>query len=235
MNRSCAPSHYAEHNVRNLDDAEGLVGNTWAVITADGNISGSELQRLLKDAGDLYQALHRIYEDREKLVLAKPLLDRLKLASWAEALEPLRLPVPAQETIADWMNHAPDWIGGAMSALTQLRSAALEELLVVEKRPGGARTGRSDSARRPGSECVASRLSGAPHRPGAQAQTKLNWWDSFQTASGIILPPCASVSPLPSSWERSGLRFRDERSQGDFTCQFPDRFQPPASRQLLPC
>ena len=125
--------HYAEHNLRNLEDAEGLLGNTWAVITADGNISSNELNRLLVDANDLYHSLRKVYEDRAQLSLAEPLLDRLKIKGWTEALEEFRLPHPAPETLGDWMKALPGWLGGAMSALSGLRTAALEELLVVEK------------------------------------------------------------------------------------------------------
>ncbi|MEQ9323471.1 MAG: M48 family metallopeptidase, partial [Polyangiaceae bacterium] len=39
--------HYATHGEANLDDAAGLLANTWSVVIADGRVSSGELERLV--------------------------------------------------------------------------------------------------------------------------------------------------------------------------------------------
>lgn len=178
--------HYAEHSLRNLSDAETLVGNTWAVITADGNISQNELTRLLADTADLHRVLTGIYRDRDQLVLAKPLLERLKLESWQAALEPCRLPPPTAENLGEWMQATGGWMEAALGALSALREAALEELLVVEKEL--ARHTQTGDPLPPPPSPGAVPAQYPVLLPGQERklQTKLNWWDSFQTASGVV-------------------------------------------------
>lgn len=178
--------HYADHNLRNIIDANGLVENTWAVITADGNISQSELGRFLTDCGDLQRTLAAVYNDRERLVLDRQLAERLNIDGWSEALEPFRLGTPDAENLGQWMEAVQGWLAGAGNALSGLRGAALEELLRTEAQLAELQKSGTapDSAPKPGTVPTSYRTL----VPGQERalQTKLNWWDSFQTASGPV-------------------------------------------------
>jgi hypothetical protein len=92
--------HYAEHNLRNLGDANRKLHNTYAVVTADKNVSGSELQRLLKDAAAVHAALSDIYRYRTTLKLDWHIASRMP-SSWSEQLEEFGLAVPIRANISN--------------------------------------------------------------------------------------------------------------------------------------
>jgi Zn-dependent protease with chaperone function len=178
--------HYADHSEANLRDAQGLAANVYAIVTADGRVSGKELGRLVKVCEELHAVLKQVYGQQDQLRLDATLLDRMEIKSWSEALEEFKLPPPHRENIGDWLNVIDGWVNAACGALGSLRNAALEQLLISEAKVADAlRAGTSPGA--------APQPSVAPQEyatllPGAerQRQKKLDWWDRFHTADGIV-------------------------------------------------
>ena len=125
--------HYAEHNEANLRDAHGLLCNVVSVVTADGRVSGAERKRLLDACAEVHNALRHIYVDEgEAIVLDRTLARRLKVESWQQALGTFGLPTANENNVGEWLNAIDSWVSSAGSALSSLRQAALEQLLLAE-------------------------------------------------------------------------------------------------------
>lgn len=176
--------HYAEHTLANVQDMHGLLRNVVAVVTADGNVSASELQRLLDVANELQRLLAAVYAQRNELVLDTSLTGRLKCATWADMLEEFKLPPANRDNVNDWMRAIDGWVNALTGALSSMASATLEQLLTSE-----AQVAQLLSA-----EAVPE----APHPsqvpaqygrliPGEERkrQQQLGAWDRFQTADGL--------------------------------------------------
>ena len=178
--------HFADHTGRNIDDANTLVANTWQVITADGNISAKELTRFLLDCNDLYRSLSDFFSNKDNITIDPITLTHLEEESWDKYFEPFKLPAPNQENIGDWLGAIDGWINMATYALGDLRTAALEALLDSEKllREKAQAHQTPEPAPTPSTRPPSYRS--FITQDERKLQTKLNLWDSFQTASGIL-------------------------------------------------
>ena len=178
--------HYAEHTLADLRDANGLLANVVAVVTADGKVSSRELKRLVSAANQLHGVLTEVYEHKTELQLDKSLCQRLNVAAWAETLEELKLPAATKENINDWMRVIDGWVDSTAADLSALAGAALEQLLVTEDEI--ARHVRAGST--PAPACAPTRLPSvyATLLPGQERerQKRLGLWDRFQIADGFV-------------------------------------------------
>ena len=178
--------HYAEHTLADLQDAQGLLNNVFAVITADGKVSSSELKRLIATGNILHAVLARVHEQKPELQLDQTLCTRLGVATWPAMLAEFKLPLASKDNINDWIRVIHGWVNSAAAALSALSGAALEQLLQSED--GVARHVRERST--PIAACPPS------HPPaeyptlllgqGRKRQTRLGLWDRFQTADGLV-------------------------------------------------
>jgi len=176
--------HYAEHSEADLRDAQGLLGNTVAIVTADGSVSAAEMVRLLAAADIVYLALKRINEHRDALQLDATLFERLGSKSWGEMLGEFTLPPPNKQNVGQWLQHIDGWVSTAASLLIRLRFAALEELLEAERLLAHqARAGSALAAAPPAPQVPSDYPTLVPgtERP---RQLKLGWLDRFHTADG---------------------------------------------------
>ena len=172
--------HYAEHTQANLADARGLLANTVAVVIADGNVSRRERKRVVSDARELYGVLKQIHADAAQVTLDREVAERLKAATWPEALGELELPAPDDENVGQWLSVIDSWTGSALGALSTLRDATLEALLDAESAIDQGRTPDAGvSAQTPASYAT------LPPGTERKLQTRLGWWDRFQTADGF--------------------------------------------------
>jgi Zn-dependent protease with chaperone function len=178
--------HYAEHTQADLQDAHGVLANVYAVVTADGKVSGRELKRLLAAANALHAVLVRIHQQRDELQLDASLCGRLGVPGWAEMLGELTLPPADKDNIGDWLAAIDDWVHAASGSLGALAGQTLEQLLLVEDLV--ARNLREEAE--PGPAPAASQLPvGYPVLlPGQERkrQTRLGWWDRFKLADGVV-------------------------------------------------
>ncbi|MBL8271031.1 M48 family metallopeptidase [Steroidobacter sp.] len=179
--------HYAEHNDANLQDAYGAMRNVLNIVTADGRVSDGERRRLIHACADVHNALRHIYEDEGRLIqLDRTVLRRLKVDSWQAALGDFNLPPADQNNLGDWLQAIDSWVGSAAAALSALRQASLEQLLLVEGQV--ARFVRTKL--QPG---AAPEPSVVPNQypvfvPGSERprQKKLDLWDRFHVADGLV-------------------------------------------------
>jgi Zn-dependent protease with chaperone function len=186
--------HYAEHAEANLLDAHGYFGSVVAIVTADRKVSHSEVEDVVTAGGAVHSALSEIFQQREAVQLDRTLTARLEVEDWTKQLETLNLPEPTAQNIGNWMKVIDGWVGSYESALSSLRLAALEQLLLAESQvakfvrdgmqpreaPPPSQVPRKYSIRTPGME-----------RP---RQTELNWWDRFQMADGTLATVARLVS-----------------------------------------
>jgi Zn-dependent protease with chaperone function len=178
--------HYADHTAANLRDAQGHFHNVWSVVTADGRVTNKEITRLIECCQQVYRALEPVYSRAETLKPDRTLLRRLEVEYWSALLEAFKLPAPNRDNISDWVNVADGWVGAALHAVGKLRDAALEQLLLAESQV--ARFTRDDmkpAQAPPASEIPAQYdiLLPGKERP---RQKKLDWWDRFQVADGLL-------------------------------------------------
>ena len=178
--------HYTEHTESNLRDVIGYLGNVYRVITADGNVSNAELQRLLVAAEEVYQVLAQVY-DQSKLVQIDPTLaEKFDNSTWSEMLGNLELQHPDRSNISQWITVIDSWVWGTIDLLSTLKMKTLEQLLRSESILADA---YRQSTKLPAA-AIASQI---PKEyvillPGKERkrQTRLGWWDRFQTADGWL-------------------------------------------------
>ncbi|HET9447455.1 MAG TPA: M48 family metalloprotease [Steroidobacteraceae bacterium] len=178
--------HYAEHSEANLRDAHGALCNTVNVVTADGRVSSKERKVLLSACAEVYGALRHIYDDQARIVLDRTLLRRLKTESWQQALGQFTLPPADDKNVGEWLNAIDSWVGSAGSALSALRQASLEQLLLAEAQV-------SRFVREKMTPAAAPEATKTPEKyptlvPGSERprKTKLDLWDRFHVADGVV-------------------------------------------------
>ncbi len=177
--------HYADHVGADLRDLLGVYDNVVAIVTADDKVSSSELQRVLLAANQMRAALANIHAHAAAVQLDPALAERLGVENWASALGEDGLPSATRENIDSWSRVAHGWVGAATGALGALSRAALEQLLLSERRVAEL-LDSGEAAIPPGTP------SSAPDEyprlpPGSERkrQLRLDWWSRFQTADGI--------------------------------------------------
>lgn len=178
--------HFAEHGEADLRDAQGMLANVYAVVTADGKVSKKERKRLVAAANELHGVLFKLYEIRTAVCLDQTLLDRLEATSWANMLGEFELPEASDDNIGDWLNVIDGWVNAAAGACSALSSACLEQLLSSENQIANALQQPETTTAAPTPSAVPGdypiRLIGAER----ERQTRLGWWDRLQTADGPI-------------------------------------------------
>jgi Zn-dependent protease with chaperone function len=188
-----AALHYADHSEANLRDAQGYVGNIYGVVTADGRVSSKELMRLIEGCQQLYRVLQAVYTEMPQVSLDRTLTRRLEVENWATMLEAFQLPPPNRENIGQWLEVIDGWIGAARHALSRLRTAALEQLLLAESQVSRFVRDKLQPADAPPATVVPRdflTLMPGKERP---RQKRLDWWDRFQTADGVVPAIARSV------------------------------------------
>ena len=179
--------HYAEHSESNLRDAHGALCNTVNVVTADGRVSSRERKVLLNACAETHNALRHIYEDAGKaIVLDRTLLRRLKVENWQQALGTFTLPPADDKNVGDWLNAIDSWVASAGAALSALRQASLEQLLLVEAQISRFIRDKMTPAAAPEATKVPEKypvLVPGRERP---RKTRLDLWDRFHVADGLV-------------------------------------------------
>ena len=178
-------AHYADHTQANVRDAWGYVANVVAVVTADRNVSRGELQRVLAAANELYQILVEIHQQSVDLRLDERLLAAFDGRTWTTVLDKLELPAPSEGNISAWLQAIDSWVEHTVDVLRALQLTALEQLLTAEHLVADAYRNSATLSPAPAPSTVPA--SYAVLLPGGERklQTRLGWWDRFQTADGF--------------------------------------------------
>ena len=188
--------HYADHTEANLRDVQGFVANIYNVVTADGRVSAKELTRLLEGCQQLYGVLSAVHGHASEISLDRTLLRRLEAESWSALLEEFKLPPPNRDNLGEWLNVIDGWTGAAIAAIGRLREAALEQLLLVEGQVAKFARENLKPADAPPASTVPRQF--ATLSPGRERprQKRLDWWDRFQTADGVVATIARSAVAL---------------------------------------
>jgi Zn-dependent protease with chaperone function len=204
--------HYAEHGEANLRDAHGALCNTVSVVTADGRVSSGERRVLLNACAEVHKALRHIYEEEGKaIVLDRTLLRRLKVESWQQALGTFTLPPADDKNVGDWLNAIDSWVASAGSALSALRQATLEQLLLVEAQVSRFIRDKMTPAAAPDATKVPEQY--PVLLPGSERprKTRLDLWDRFHVADGLfatlarLTVACGIIAAVLSVGETVGV------------------------------
>lgn len=189
--------HYADHTEAELADVHGMLSNVVAVITADGHVSGSELTRLMAAANEAYDTLARVYREADLVDPGQLTVAAMEIEDWKSALGEFELPAPSEGNINEWMQVIDGWLASTANSFAGLKMSALEQLLEVESLVAQHwLEGRvPDEAPRIPSvpDGYVTRVTGTERK----LQTRLDFWDRFQTATGFFpatLRFCAAAS-----------------------------------------
>jgi hypothetical protein len=108
-------------------------------------------------------------------------------------LEAFQLPPPNRENIGQWLEVIDGWVGAARHSLSRLRTAALEQLLLAESQVSRFLRDKLQPAEAPPATAVPREF--LTLMPGKERprQKRLDWWDRFQTADGIVPAIARSV------------------------------------------
>ncbi|MGK7892999.1 MAG: M48 family metallopeptidase, partial [Xenococcus sp. (in: cyanobacteria)] len=176
--------HYTDHTEANLRDVWGYLNNVYQVITADGNVSNKELQRLLAAATEVYQVLATVYDESSLIQLDSTLAENFDNLTWSEMLGKFELPAPNRENISQWISAISSWIWGTINALSTLKIEALEQLLQSETMLADAYLQSETLSQAPDPSQIPEKYITLLPGKERKLQTRLGWWDRFQTADG---------------------------------------------------
>ena len=128
-----------------------------------------------------------VYRDAKCVELNEELASALETDSWENLLGEFTLPPANMDNINNWMKAIENWIDLAAYHLGSLRSIALEQLLETEEMLAQAYINKTTlDQKAPSASVFPKEYKTLLPGQERQRQTKLDWWDSFQTATGIL-------------------------------------------------
>jgi Zn-dependent protease with chaperone function/tetratricopeptide (TPR) repeat protein len=179
--------HYADHTEADLNDAAASYGNVLEIVTADGRVSSSEVERLCAAGTILQNALEAIHQQASAVVLCQTAQERLEVSTWKEALPAqFELPYPSKQNIGDWTGAIGSWRAAFGRALDVLERSALDHLLESERKVMRMARGEEPVVPAPAVAAVPARYTTLLPGCEREKQWKLGWWDRFQLADGVF-------------------------------------------------
>ncbi|PJZ53779.1 M48 family metallopeptidase [Leptospira adleri] len=179
--------HYADHARANIEDSRALLNNVYSVVTADRHVSGAELTRLVSAGNQVFDALAEVHKHKENIILGSELLEDLELKDWSSAFSKFEFTRATEDNMQKWLEVVDSWIDEALGALSALKHASLERLLIAESKVAEKiRNGRSKLEPAPKPSQVVSEYSTLTPGKERELQKRLDLWDRFQTADGLV-------------------------------------------------
>ncbi|RYZ04381.1 MAG: Zn-dependent protease with chaperone function [Myxococcales bacterium] len=191
--------HYAAHVEANLEDAQGHLNNVFAIVTADGRISGGERRRLVAACAEVHAALGEIFSRKDQVLLPPLILQRLADAlgmeeggepppkTWAEVLpDNYALPPPNEANLADFLRVIDGWTRGALAAIGTLERVSLELMVATEAHVSYAYLNRAYPGDAPPMPVIPQGYCTMARGQERSRQKRLGLWDRFQTADGFF-------------------------------------------------
>lgn len=124
--------HYVERSCQRLDEAYSACHAQIMVSATHPSVSKGAARRAKRLAQSLCRELDLVAREREAVRLDSTLLSVLGVSSWSERCGFSPLPDPESSRLSDWLEDASPRVGHIRGALSELRDAALDELLRVE-------------------------------------------------------------------------------------------------------
>lgn len=185
LNGLLAVLHYADHQHANITDSRALMSNTYAVITADRNVSKRELDRLINAGQEVFAALHAVYDGARQVNLPPYVLEKLEIENWSDALGEFTFVPPTRENISNWLEAVDSWINTALGGLSALRQITLEHLLQTETRVAVWINKGEATEDAPAAATIPTEYPTLTPGEERELQKRLGLWDRFQTADGF--------------------------------------------------
>lgn len=177
--------HFAEHMEGDLDDAMGHLYNVFEVVTADGRVTDAEIVRLLASAHDVYDALNRVSNSRNAVLLGPAVAAAMRVDEWPQAFEEdFGLLPPARANIESWLSVVESWFHAYSGLLGRLREAALEVLLDVEGHVRRCWLEGKEAGAAPQGPVIQASYPAFLEGGERELQRELGWWDRFVIADG---------------------------------------------------
>jgi len=181
--------HACEHMAAAASNEHALLGNTWAVITADGKVGHFEKRRLLRTTAAIRERMQEISAAMKAMTLPAVLLNELGIDDWEEKCPVFDLPAADKHNWINWCEVGHQAIGNIAGVLNWMRNILLDELIRTEEKTKALAAGEiADDA-----DNYAPELAVTPQQypllmPGDEhkLQFKLDLWNRFQLAQGII-------------------------------------------------
>jgi Zn-dependent protease with chaperone function len=179
--------HYAEHSAANVQDAQGMLNNAAAIVTAVRRVTAEGVSRVVMAANDLHHLMEQIHREAGRVLVDPRLRERMELGgTWRESLEEFTLPLAQNDNINEWLRVIDGWVDSLVNSLNALRSAALEELLLTETMIARhARSGGQPEAA-PAPSLAPDSYALLPAGAERKRQTRLGPWARFQRADGLL-------------------------------------------------
>lgn len=182
--------HCTEHMGAVVRNERALLANTWAVITADGQIGYFEKRRMVRTAEAVQEKIREVAAVLQQIRLPQSLLDILGVENWQEQCPQFALVDVSKKNWSEWCPAADERmnvIGGLLDYCSEL---LLEELIVIEQHLANAvqkgETVELLQNAAPQDIQVPSQyptlLPGQEH----QLQRRLDLWNRFQLAHGVM-------------------------------------------------
>jgi Zn-dependent protease with chaperone function len=179
--------HYGEHLSAELSDAVDYLRHVFAIVTADGRVSASEMRRLAVAAEDLYRLLGEVFEGRERVVLCAPVREAVGVEEWSAllpdcwALEP-----PNAQNIQSWLEVIDSWIEATEGPLGALAEHALASLVRAEDHVATCLRDGTDPGPAPAPATIPADYPKLVPGEERERQLRLGWWDRFLLADGFV-------------------------------------------------
>jgi len=181
--------HSCEHLAAVVRNEQALLGNTWAVITADGQIGFFEKRRMLNVARAVQDCMTEVSAALFNMQLTDKLVEALGVENWQEQNPQLGLPDVDKKNWNEWCPAAYERMGGIAGLLEHMSGLLLEDVIVTERylaqslqQPEAV----DNTQQAPKAGGLAGYypvlLPGAEH----QLQRKLDLWNRFQLAHGVM-------------------------------------------------
>jgi Zn-dependent protease with chaperone function len=196
--------HYADHVEADVADASDHLFHVFRVVVADGNVSASELARLVAAARDAWTPLVGLLTDAERVSLPPAILADMEIETWRKGLpDRIGLPEPTSENIGEWLGAYEGWTQILRGAVTALEASALRALLDAEQHVREAFLDGKDPGEAPAPARIPARYPTLVPGSERPRTAKLTWWDRIVVADGWgpgAVRLGASVSVLGTAW-----------------------------------
>lgn len=125
--------HFCEHTRKNIEAASAHFYEVLNLTLKTKNLGEMDIIYLLNVGGTLYSAIEPVYNKAVDMRVGPSIIEKMGGRTPEELLEPLKLEYPRRDSLNSWVGVIGGWVDLALSALTVMHEAALDELLLTEE------------------------------------------------------------------------------------------------------